>query len=81
MNSQLMTNATMPKLNTENGSAIICVNGLIEALISAMNRANATMPSTGGCPTTCRPGSSSTVTATATLIMNQRLMKCPMTPW
>lgn len=48
MNSQLITSATSPNEIIENGNAMTWIIGFMEALISAMNKANAAMPSTGG---------------------------------
>lgn len=47
MNSQLITSATSPNEIIENGNAMTWIIGFMEALISAMNKANAAMPSTG----------------------------------
>ena len=47
MNSQLMINAISPNERTENGNAMVCTIGLIDALINARNNANAPMPENG----------------------------------
>ena len=41
MNSQLMINAISPNERIENGNAMVCTIGLIDALINARNNANA----------------------------------------
>ena len=79
MNSQLMINAISPNERIENGNAMVCTIGLIDALINARNNANAPMPRMGGSPTACMPGSSVTMTPAAMVKTNQREMKCSMT--
>lgn len=78
MNSQLMINAISPNERTENGNAMVCTIGLIDALINARNNANAPMPRMGGSPTACMPGSIVTMTPAAMVKTNQREMKCFM---
>lgn len=56
MNSQLMINAISPNERIENGNAMVCTIGLIDALINARNNANAPMPRMGGSPTACPCG-------------------------
>lgn len=79
MNSQLMINAISPNERIENGNAMVCTIGLIDALINARNNANAPMPRIGGSPTACMPGSSVTMTPAAMVKTSQREMKCFMT--
>lgn len=78
MNNQLMIKATKPKERMEKGRAMRCTMGLMEALISAINKENAAMPSTAGSPMVCMPGSSAAVAATAMVITNQRERKLVM---
>ena len=75
MNSQLMIRAIRPNDRMENGNAMACTIGLIEALISAMNSANAPMPRIGGSPMACMPGSRATMTPAAMVKTSQREMK------
>lgn len=75
MNSQLITSATSPNEIIENGNAMTWIIGFMEALISAMNKANAAMPSTGGSPMACMPGRTATITPAATVRISQREIK------
>ena len=63
----------------DNGNAMIWMIGLMEALISAMNKANAAMPSTGGSPMACMPGRTATIMPAATVRISQREIKRPIT--
>ena len=75
MNSQLITNATNPNEIIDNGNAMMWMIGLMEALISAMNNANAATPSTGGSPMACMPGRNATITPAAPVRISQREIK------
>jgi len=71
INSQLIIKVTNPSERIANGNDTKCTIGLMEALINAMNKANAAMPRIGGSPTGVMPGITATITAAAMVIISQ----------
>ena len=78
MNNQLIIKVTSPRDRIANGSAIRCTIGLIDALISAMNKANAAMPRIRRFPYRGHAGVTATMTAAAIVIINQLVRKLLM---
>ncbi len=78
INSQLIIKVTNPSERIANGNDTKCTIGLMEALINAMNKANAAMPRIGGSPTGVMPGITATITAAAMVIISQLVKKLLM---